>query len=145
MFLSSHQRSQVYIDPYPRAEHFIPHRRFKGHKNTVVEFYYYHPELPFGSIRIEEGFHFNGFSVPKKLRPLVGQPFDPDLVVPGMIHDFLYRFQPDGVTKWTADSVMFDFELYAGRPRWECTLHWGIVALGGFKNWNMYENKLLLK
>jgi hypothetical protein len=57
-------------------------------------------------VSIPPKFKWNGNSVPKFLQPIIGSPFQPDLMVPSMVHDFLYgQGEKSGYTRKQADKL----------------------------------------
>ena len=42
-------------------------------------------------VHIQEGFEFNGASIPAPLWPIIGSPFDPRFMAPAMVHDWIYE------------------------------------------------------
>lgn len=67
------------------------------------------------SILIEEGFLWNGASIPRPLWSIVGSPFDPRFMRASAVHDALYQYGSQiGVTRLEADEVFFALLLEDG-------------------------------
>ena len=61
-------------------------------------------------LKIPRGFVWDGCSIPKAVRPLMGNPFDSDLDDASLLHDYLYETHK--ATRARADE-MFHAELLA--------------------------------
>ena len=55
---------------------------------------------------IEEGFIYDGASIPKPLWSIIGSPFDADFRLPSALHEFLYRNEV--ISKERADQMFYD-------------------------------------
>jgi hypothetical protein len=58
-------------------------------------------------IYIPSGFQWNGASIPSFLWPILGSPFSPEMMVPSLVHDFLYSRQAQslGIHRRQADKI----------------------------------------
>jgi hypothetical protein len=90
--------------------------------------------LPAGTIIIQQGFVFDGESVPLFARSLTGQP----CLRAGAGHDYLYRTHLAGEgepARQLSDACYLDLMVAAGIPRPTAIERWEGVHLGGRSSW----------
>jgi hypothetical protein len=57
-------------------------------------------------VHIPEGFEWDGASIPRFLWRIVSSPFQPDLMVPSLVHDYLYsQGDKSGYDREQADEL----------------------------------------
>lgn len=61
---------------------------------------------------------------------------------PAVLHDFLYRTQPKGMTRADADRIYKEALILEGTSELSANIQWAGVRLGGWKAWNKYETSL---
>lgn len=72
---------------------------------------------------IPQGYHFDGASIPSMLWPLIGSPFEPDLMLAACIHDwYCEHTMLDYQSRVIGDAVFFYLLQRAGIPRWRRVL-----------------------
>jgi len=91
---------------------------------------------------IHAGFECDGVSVPRIFWPLVSPHLDPHSLRAGVAHDFIYRTQPDGWTRYEADLMFFCFLLEDGLGVTRSKIAYDGVRLGGWCAWNKNEKLL---
>lgn len=90
---------------------------------------------------IPKGFCCDGMSIPKILRPAIGQPVDAIATAAAVIHDYLYRTPGirhlDGtlVTRSEADYILRQMLIDAGYGRLRSWLCWTGVRAAGWQYW----------
>lgn len=90
---------------------------------------------------IPKGFCCDGMSIPRLLRPAIGQPVDAIATAAAVVHDYLYRTSGirhlDGtlVTRAEADQILRQMLIAAGYGRARSWLCWAGVRIGGGKHW----------
>jgi hypothetical protein len=87
-------------------------------------------------LEIDSGFDTDGASIPWLLRPLIGQPFDPNFIAPALAHDALYRAHL--CTRSQADAELRELMQLNGpvasAKNWR---FWCGVRVGGWVPWLM--------
>ena len=53
-------------------------------------------------------FEFDGASIPRALWSVVGTPFEPDLERGALLHDYLYRENPENIGRKMADTIFYE-------------------------------------
>lgn len=95
------------------------------------------------SFVVPAGFEFDGASIPRFFRRLIGSPLDPEIARAGRDHDFITRTQPKGWTRKDADLMFLCHLIEDGLAPWRAQLaYWG-VRLGGWVAWK--KNAKILK
>ena len=84
---------------------------------------------------VPAGFESDGASVPRLFWRLVFPPTDPVALPAAVIHDWLYREQPEGGTRSRADDLFRRLLVADGIPRWRAWLAWLGVRIGGGAAW----------
>lgn len=90
---------------------------------------------------IPQGFRCDGMSIPKLLRPAIGQPVDAIATAAATVHDYIYRTSGirhlDGtlVTRSEADAILRQMLIDAGYGRARSWLCWTGVRIFGGKYW----------
>lgn len=82
---------------------------------------------------VPRGFVTDGASIPRPLWPLIGTPFDPDLLPGAIVHDWMYRFGA-----WSRAEA--DHRLRQHLRQWSvgvvrAWLVWASVRLFGWRYW----------
>jgi hypothetical protein len=63
-------------------------------------------------IKIPAGFEWNGASIPPVAQPLVGSPFDAELMAPSLVHD--YAYQTGVISRGKADELFRKLLIHNG-------------------------------
>ena len=92
---------------------------------------------------VPKGFDFDGASVPRIFRVSVCAPLDPEAARGGCAHDWIYRTQPKGWTRATADLMFLCFLIEDGMPVHRALKAYIGVRIGGWIAWR--ENRCLLE
>jgi hypothetical protein len=89
---------------------------------------------------IPAGYWWDGASIPKLFRLLIGKPLAVEFCLPSLVHDFLYDRRYD---RYLSDNVFFKL-LEATRfkdiPKWKEYLMYGAVRLGGQAHYAVAAN-----
>jgi hypothetical protein len=65
---------------------------FKSRKRTYrLNHAYQYAGQHCGVVTVPEGFEFDGASIPRVAWRIIGTPFAPDVVIGGLVHDYLYK------------------------------------------------------
>ena len=96
-------------------------------------------------IEVPKKFRFDGFSAPRGTWNIIGSPFLPRNIGPGLVHDYLYRTGCDKhgnkVSRKTADLILDHCLMLNGVPKWRRFLvHKGLRA-GGWVAWRKHRSK----
>ncbi|RLA60690.1 MAG: hypothetical protein DRQ89_12460 [Epsilonproteobacteria bacterium] len=78
-------------------------------------------------------------SIPALLRPFIPKTI---LGKAPWLHDYLYRTQPEGVTRKRADQLFKEGALDEGMPHWKSHIMYRGLRLGGWMAWR--KNKKLI-
>lgn len=92
---------------------------------------------------VPAGFEFDGASIPRFCRGLIGSPLDPEIARGGRDHDYIYRFQPPGWTRKKADLMFLCHLLEDGLPPGKAFVAYRFVRLFGWIAWR--DNTAILK
>ena len=84
---------------------------------------------------VPAGFESDGASVPRLFWRLVFPPTDTRALRAAVIHDYIYRMQPEGWDRRMADDLFFRLLVEDGVPAWRARLAWIGVRVGGGKAW----------
>ena len=84
---------------------------------------------------VPAGFESDGASVPRIFWRLVFPPTDTRALRAAVIHDYIYRQQPEGWDRRMADDLFFRLLVEDGVPTWRARLAWLGVRVGGGKAW----------
>ena len=84
---------------------------------------------------IPSGFESDGASVPRVLWRLIFPPIDPVALPAAVVHDYIYRHQPEGWTRSRADALFRRLLIDDGVARWRAWLAWLGVRIGGSWAW----------
>lgn len=84
---------------------------------------------------IPVGFESDGASVPRVLWRLIFPPIDPVALPAAVVHDYIYREQPEGWTRDRADTLFLRLLIADGVARWRAWLAWLGVRIGGWAAW----------
>ena len=90
---------------------------------------------------IRKGFVFDGASIPRMLWSTTGQPYRPDFIRGALLHDFLYRFDPDKLGKQVCDEIFYEILKIDGvgfYTAWKMLMG---VKFGGGRAWKGYRKK----
>lgn len=74
-----------------------------------------------GIVAIPKGFESDGATIPRILWPLAS-PFDDELRVAAVVHDYLYTTHLYGMTMDEADDIFFRLMLQYGTPNWKANI-----------------------
>jgi len=86
------------------------------------------------TLLIADGFKFDGASIPRFCWSMLGvTPFDPKVMLPAMIHDFIYTFHQ--YDRLTADIVFRDLCKLSGISDWDSDLMYKAVRIAGGSHW----------
>lgn len=95
------------------------------------------------TITVPQGFESDGVSTPRFLWSTVSPAIDQRTIRAGIIHDWIYRTQPEDWTRGEADALFYDFCREDGLSWWKAKkAYWGLRMFGGAA-WN--ENKKIKK
>lgn len=89
--------------------------------------------------KVPDGFEFNGASIPPFLWNVLYKPEDPAVLLPALIHDWLYRIQPNSVTRKIADDAFLALLGWTKASRWKSKVMWAGVRLFGWVPWAKYR------
>ena len=101
----------------------------RGNVFTLLE------ELRWGGITVPAGFESDGASVPRFFWRLVFPPGDSQALRAAIIHDYIYRKQPEGWGREEADRLFCDILVADGVPKWRARLAYRGVRLFGERSW----------
>lgn len=94
---------------------------------------------------IPRGFEFDGASIPRIFRSSVASPLDPETARAGLVHDFIYRTQPEGWTRAEADLMFLCFLLEDGLPVRKALKAYFGVRIGGWVAWSDHRARLAIE
>ena len=94
------------------------------------------------SFVIHSGFECDGVSVPRFAWSLVSPCIDPRSLRAGVAHDYIYRVQPEGWSRGTADLLFLCFLIEDGLPVFRALLAYAAVRLFGWTAWNRSTREL---
>ena len=101
----------------------------RGNVYTLLE------DLHWGNITVPAGFESDGASVPRFFWRAVFPPGDSQALRAAIIHDWIYREQPEGATRVDADKLFYTILVADGVPKYRALLaYWG-VRLFGWRSW----------
>ena len=83
------------------------------------------------SFTVPAGFECDGASVPRLFQPLVTPKIDPRSIEAATGHDYGYRTNLKGWTKWMLDAMFYQTLVKHGLARWRAALAWLGVFLFG--------------
>lgn len=83
---------------------------------------------------IPRGYVWNGASIPKVVRPLIGSPFDGPFVTAALLHDFLY--ETHGASRTYADQLFHAELLTQGAGAVRAYTMYSAVRMFGAENYN---------
>lgn len=115
----------------------------KPPKTLVLEETYFINLAPYGlkiTLAIDEGFEWDGASIPRVFWITIGSPYNPIFMTAGLIHDYLYRYQP--VERKDADKVFHKILRENGVGRINAFRMYMGVRMGGFIPWNKHKKNL---
>ena len=92
---------------------------------------------------VPAGFEFDGASIPRFFRRLIGSPLDPEIARAGRDHDFIYRTQLQGWTRKDADLMFLCWLIEDGLEPWRAQLAYRGVRLFGWIAWR--KNRQILE
>jgi hypothetical protein len=87
------------------------------------------------SITVPKGFESDGASVPRFLWWLISPNIDKRTLAAAILHDYLYRIQPEGWTRKQADAVFYGICRSDGLQLDQSILAWLGLRLFGGKAW----------
>jgi hypothetical protein len=61
---------------------------------------------------------------------------------PAVLHDWLYRMQPEGVSRKVADDIFYEALLEEGYSKASAKAHWLGVRAGGWVAWNKHRKAM---
>jgi len=100
---------------------------------TLLQNYMRYSSTIGDTIFIEEGFEFDGASIPKAFWSLIGSPFNGKYKYSALIHDALYASEI--VERHIADKVFLDLMEKDGVAWWKRTAMYNAVRVGGYFVW----------
>jgi len=83
------------------------------------------------SFTVPAGFECDGASVPRFLWPLITPRIDPRSIEGATGHDYGYRTDLKGWTKWMLDAMFYQMLVKHGLAKWRAVLAWLGVFLFG--------------
>ena len=84
------------------------------------------------TVYVEKGFESDGCSTPRFLWGSVSPAIHPQTLRAAIVHDYLYRIQPQGWTRAEADEVFYDLCRKDGFSWWQSQkASWGWRLFGG--------------
>jgi hypothetical protein len=85
---------------------------------------------------IKAGFKWDGASIPRILWRLIDSPFQPDLMVPSMVHDYLYTHGANlGVSRKEADLIFKKLLISNGFTKFKANILYKGVRVGGYSSY----------
>ena len=87
------------------------------------------------SIEVPVGFVCDGASIPRFLWAVIGSPFVGRYRYPAVLHDFIYRTQPDGWTRSMGDDMFLAAMETRKTPRYKRVPIYLGVRAGGWCAW----------
>ena len=97
----------------------------RGNVFTLLE------DLRWGNITVPAGFESDGASVPRFFWRVVFPPGDSQALRAAILHDYIYREQPEGWTRVDADNLFYDVLVADGVPKRRALLaYWGVRIFG---------------
>ena len=90
-------------------------------------------------VKIPKGFEWNGASIPNVAQPLVGSPFDSDLMAPSLTHDYCY--QTGCIPRAEADKLFRKLLIHNGVSKQRAKLMYKAVVYFGGSHYN-YEKEV---
>lgn len=111
--------------------HLIPAPRGHSPVRTLTSHYF-----NYGLLRciVPAGFGCDLASIPWPVLWLFGGAFGRHQRA-GLLHDYLYRVQPDGVDRRQADAILASIARVDGMRRWQVTLMFWAVRAFGSRAW----------
>ena len=101
----------------------------RGNVYTLLE------PLRWGELTVPAGFESDGASVPRFFWRAVFPPGDAAALRAAILHDWIYREQPEGWTRADADNLFYEVLVGDGVPKRRALLaYWG-VRLFGRSSW----------
>ena len=102
----------------------------RGNVYTLLE------DLRWGELTVPAGFESDGASVPRFFWRLVFPPGDAAALRAAILHDYVYREQPEGWNRADADKLFYGVLLGDGVSAWRARLaYWGVRLFGG-RSWD---------
>lgn len=86
-------------------------------------------------ITIPAGFIYNGASIPAIGWLVTYTPFHPDVMVPALIHDYLYGDHSLGIDRYTADSILYQMLVENGVKEITAEIMYQAVRAAGSAFW----------
>ena len=89
---------------------------------------------------IPAGYPWDGASIPKLFRRIIGDPLDPEFCLPSLIHDFLYDKR---YNRFLTDNIFFkllEATKFKDIPRWKEYAMYKAVRLGGQAHYAITSN-----
>lgn len=93
-----------------------------------------------GGYTVPKGFTTDLDSVPRI--PFVYSKFKGRTVAAALIHDYLYKLQPDGITRKEADNKFLDLMILEGVGEFHRTMIHLAVRVGGGPSWASNRRRL---
>ena len=87
-------------------------------------------------LTVPAGFECDGASVPRFLWSSVSPQIDPRTLAGSIAHDYIYRTQPQGWTRYAADCMFRDIIREDGLSCWKTQKAFLGVRIGGGKAWS---------
>lgn len=114
---------QPELEPLPGTETYRLRHNYRIYLPVVCQ-----------TLHVSKGYTTDGASIPWLFRPLIGAPFDPDLVAPALCHDALY--QAELFERHVCDHILFRLLRLNGSEAWwkSCRIWLGVRA-GGWAVW----------
>ena len=92
-------------------------------------------------IKIPADFCWNGASIPDVAQPLVGSPFDAELMAPSLVHDYCYS--TGIISRKKADELFRKLLIHNGVSKERAKLMFKAVRYFGFLHYN-YNDEVIL-
>lgn len=87
------------------------------------------------AITVPRGFRYDGASIPPAGWHLTFTPFNPMVMLPALVHDYLYGMPLYQVDRATADSLMYHMLRENGVDRITAEIMYRAVRVGGRGHW----------
>ena len=89
------------------------------------------------TITVPKGFTCDGMSVPRLFWCIVSPAIHQHTIAASILHDWMYRKHPQGVSRKQADVIFYAIMRNDGVPKWKALLAYIGVRLFGSKSWKV--------
>ncbi len=93
------------------------------------------------TIVVPRGFECDGASVPRILWGTISPTIHPQTIAGAILHDYLYRTQPEDITRQEADAIFYAVCRADGLPFWRAGLAWIGLRLFGGRAWKQKKKE----